>query len=160
MQPDTFVMTALRPAFYLLPGKMDTREANAFIVAIALQESGLKKRRQLGAGPARSYLQFEKAGIRGVLKHQATTTLARDVCVALDVAVNPISIHRAMEFQDVLAVCFARLLLWTVPLPLPTEAEVRESYAQYLTAWRPGKPREKDWAANYQQAWDLIKGAS
>jgi len=63
MQPDTFVMTALRPAFYLLPGKMDTREANAFIVAIALQESGLKKRRQLGAGGVQART-FHSAALR------------------------------------------------------------------------------------------------
>lgn len=164
MTTDTFLVTALQPAFFLLPGKMDSPEARAMIVAIALHESKLEKRRQMGKGPARSYLQFEKVGIRGVLKHHATATYAKDICKALDVVANVPAIHRAMEFQDVLTVCLGRLLLYTLPLALPKEGETDESHAQYLAAWNPNKQkavlRKAEWPANYQQAWDTIKGTS
>ena len=158
MTSDVFLVTALQPAFFLLPSAMNSPDARAFLVAIALQESGLKKRRQLGSGPGRSYFQFEKAGIRGVLKHSRTHDASREVCTALDIPANAISIHRALEFQDVLGVCFARLLIWTLPLALPRETETVDAWHQYLECWRPGKPREKDWAANYASAWSIIKG--
>jgi hypothetical protein len=153
MTTDTFIATALRPAFFLLPGKMDTPEARAMILAIALQESGLAKRRQFGKGPARSYLQFERAGVRGVLAHKASGKHARDVCTALDIVANGPCVHRAIEYQDVLAVCFARLLLWTLPKKLPPRTDPIEAWYQYLEAWRPGKPRETTRAAHYATAW-------
>lgn len=160
MTLDTFVATALGPAFFLLPGKMDKPEARALLIAIALQESALKKRRQFGKGPARSYLQFERAGVRGVLTHKASRAYAKDVCGALDIPATGPAVHQAIEFSDVLAVCFARLLLWTIPLALPTVDQPEEAYAQYVAAWRPGREHSRDWLANFVKAWQTIKGSS
>ena len=160
MSPDVFLTTALTPGLSLLPAAMDTPAARALIVAICLQETGLAKRRQLGGGPARGYAQFEPAGVRGVLKHTASAATLRAVCTALDISGNAQAIHRAIEFSDVLTVCCARLLLWTLPAPLPTRGADSDAYGQYLHAWRPGKPRPNDWPTNFAVAWTLIQGAA
>jgi hypothetical protein len=162
--PDTFLATALRPAFFLLPQRMNTPEAQAMLVAIALHESKLEKRRQMSKGPARSYLQFEKVGVRGVLRHKASAPHAKAVCGLLDIPASVPAVHRAMEFSDVLAVCFGRLLLWRLPFALPTAGEPGEGYTQYLQAWNPNRQkaalRKAEWLGNYTRAWALIRGNS
>jgi hypothetical protein len=162
--PDTFLATALRPAFFLLPQRMNTPEACALLVAIALQESKLEKRWQMGKGPARSYFQFEKIGVRGVLKHKASAPHAKAVCGALDISASVPAVHRAIEFSDVLAVCFGRLLLWTLPLDLPTATQPSEGFTQYLAAWNPNRQkamlRKAEWPGNFARAWALIRGSS
>lgn len=160
MTPPVFVTTAILPALSLLPAKMDSPEAQALILAVALHESGLTKRRQFGKGPARSYVMFERAGIRGVVKHPKSRDHARDLCKTLDVLFNVPAIHRAIEFQDVLAVGLARLLLLTLPKPLPAVTNPIEAWYQYLEAWRPGKPREEPWKQNYTLAWAVIQSTS
>lgn len=158
MTPQIFVATALAPALTLLPPHLDTPEARAMVLAIALQESGLEARRQLGGGPARSYLQFETAGIRGVLKHEQSAALAKALCLALDIRANYPAIYRAIEFHDVLTVGLGRLLLRQLPRRLPGEAEPDEAYLQYMVLWRPGKPRPDDWPGNHRLAWSVIRG--
>ena len=99
-------------ALALLPPKMDSVEARVLLLAIALQESGFKSRRQYGNGPARGYWQFEAAGgVIGVLAHHSTASRARIVCGLRDVKPVVQDVHAALEFDDVLAAAFARLLL-------------------------------------------------
>ena len=159
MTPALFLDVALSPALRMLPPKMDTPEARALLVAIALQESELRNRRQMSGGPARGYFQFERAGVTGVLKHRVSSELARAVCGALDLAPTVGQVHRAIEYHDVLAVGFARLLLWTLPVRLPTRHEPKDAYAQYIDAWRPGTPRPADWPANFTAAWRIVERA-
>lgn len=156
MTPANFLRTAVDPALALLPDRMTSLEARAMIVAIALQESALVHRRQF-AGTARSYLQFEIPGIEGVLTHEGTWAYARGACVDLDVLPTAPGIYIAMEYQDVLACAFARLLLWTHTHPLPQASDADEAWMQYLGLWRPGKPRPERWAANFRNAWQAVK---
>lgn len=158
--PPVFVTTALMPALSLLPPQMDSPEAQALIVSICLQESGLTKRRQLGGGPARGWAQFERVGIRGVLKHERSKAHARALCDAVTIAANVEAIHRAIEFHDVLTAGLARLLLWTLPDKLPARTSPIDAWYCYIEAWRPGKPREGVWTANWEQAWTTIEGES
>jgi hypothetical protein len=158
MPPEIFIATALTPGLHLLPAKMDTPEARALLVAIAYQESGLNHRRQLGGGVARSYLQFERAGIKGVLKHKASSLYAKEVCRALDVPASMPGVYRAVEYQDALAVVFGRLLLWTLPQKLPAKDDVEGAWEIYIEAWRPGKPRPLTWESNHFSAWRAIEG--
>lgn len=65
-------------ALSLLPSKMDTPEARAILIAIALQESNLKHRRQVG-GPALGLLQWELPQVGLVLRHPVVGPLARNV---------------------------------------------------------------------------------
>ena len=49
------VEKAIKPAFTLLPSRMRSREALVMLLAIGLQESLFKRRRQMANGPARGF---------------------------------------------------------------------------------------------------------
>jgi len=148
--------SAIAPALKLLPAKMSGRRAEQMLLSIGLQESRLTQRRQIG-GPARGLWQFEKGGgVRGVLEHPATQTLARSVCQARGVPATDAAVYAALEHDDVLAAAFARLLLWTDPAPLPAVGEVQQAWALYLRTWRPGKPHRQTWDALYAQAMEEV----
>lgn len=158
MTTETFVRVALGPALSLLPERMDTPEARVLLTAICLQESALRHRRQLG-GPARGLAQFEVGGVLGVARHRATATWAGRVCHELSVPFNRVpDVHAALELNDPLCLAFARLLLWTLPKPLPAIGDEAEAWAQYLEAWRPGKPRPEKWEMSYRTALEAIVG--
>lgn len=144
----------------LLPEKMRSPAAAAMLVAIALQESGARHRRQVG-GLARGFWQFEPIGVIGVLRHPASSDHARAALEPLcyDRSLTAYEIHRIMEDNDVLACVFARLLLWTLPDALPSSDHADEGWRQYLAAWRPGKPHPKTWAAHYDTAWTMVNAA-
>lgn len=137
-----YIITA---ALSLLPEQMDSLEARRMLKAIAYQESSLEHRRQV-RGPARSYWQFELGGLLGPMRHTATAHHFARICDELDYQdVPPEVIHMAMADNDILACCAARLLLYTLPWPLPIEQD--EGWKQYQEAWRPGKPHPERWAA-------------
>jgi len=146
----------LEGALELLPVKMSTLPAKAMIVAIGLQESKLSSRHQLG-GPANGYVQFESAGIRGVINHPASRPYALSVLGTLDYQVDTIAVYKAIEHNDILCVAFARLLLWTVRDPLPNENEPEIAWKQYVDTWRPGKPRHDSWKDNFNLGWSTVK---
>jgi hypothetical protein len=135
-------------AYAVLPADLSSPPATRLVMAIGWQESRFQHRRQIG-GPARGLWQFESAGVKGVLAHEASKDLIRAAFAALQYrhAPTPYGCHSALEHNDVLAAVFARLLLWTLPWPLPTTAE--DGWRQYLAAWRPGRPHAHTWA----EAW-------
>jgi len=157
MSPVLFLDLALRPAFRLLPVPMQSISARAMVLAICLQESELRARMQKSGGPARGYAQFERAGVQALLTHTASSVLITTFCEALDVKPTVYSLHGALQYHDVLTVLCTRLLLWTLPAPLPLRHETELAFGQYLAAWRPGKPRPETWATNYTMAWNLIE---
>ena len=70
----------LTPALSMLPATMDTPKARVMLLAIALQESGLAHRVQVG-GPAHGLWQFERGGgVKGVLRCHTTREHARALC--------------------------------------------------------------------------------
>ena len=116
----------------------------------------MQHRRQIG-GPARGYAQFElNGGVLGVLTHHASADHARAICDILDIKPAPSVVYGALEFQDVLAAAFARLLLWTDPSPLPPREDDQAAWDIYLRTWRPGKPHPETWAAHYRRAWETV----
>lgn len=166
MTPALFLRLAVDPALSLLPGSARTDEARAFLIAIALQETLLRKRRQAADGPAHSYFQFELGTVELIWKHATTTKAAREICRTLDIAETPLGVFVAMEFHDILACYYARLLLLTVPRELPARRDVEEGWSQYVWTWRPGavaKSQESAaraqmrWPSNYQDAWYAVK---
>lgn len=159
MTPETFHDQALTPALRLLPSPMDTLPARAMVIAICLQESRLLHRHQIG-GPAHGYAQFELGGgVRGVLAHSASRQHIQTVLAALDYdpAADATSCYAAIEHNDILAAAFARLLLWTLPDTLPGRAAAALGWAQYLKAWRPGKPHRATWDACFARAWNVVE---
>jgi len=139
-------------AFSLLPMRLDSLEARLELLTIGRQESRFIYRRQIG-GPARSFWQMEEGGgVRGVLMHPTTTALIREVCAARQVQCNVPAVYRAIENDDVLACCMARLLLWTDAKPLPAFDDVDGSWDYYVRNWRPGKPHRETWAGFHAEA--------
>ena len=158
MQDNPLVKYFIAPGLSLLPSKMDTPEARAMLLAIGFQESAFKYRLQIG-GPARGFWQFEQSGgIRGVLHHPNTRHTIAEVCEVLRVSAQEDACYTAVAYNDMLACCFARLLLWTLPWALPGRGDLEEGWKQYLEAWRPGKPRPETWAINFSMAWGIIGG--
>ena len=154
---DTIRASAIAPALALLPARMTSPAAEAMLLAIGLQESRLTHRRQIG-GPARGLWQFERGGgVRGVLLHQSSRDMARHVCEARGVEPTERAVYDRLEHDDVLAAAFARLLLWTDPLPLPVLGHVDAAWNLYARTWRPGKPHPHTWPRLYQQALDAVR---
>jgi len=153
--PAQVLAQVIVPTFqHLLPGKFDSKPARVQLLAIALQESGLKTRRQDG-GPARGLWQLEQGGgIRGVLEHPSSRQYARAVCALQAVAPVSSDAYAAFLSDDQLSCAFARLLLWTDAEPLPDLGDVEGAWKYYQRNWRPGKPRPDAWPWNYAAALD------
>ena len=145
----------IEPAAALLPS-MDSPKARVQLVANGLQESRFKHRRQIG-GPARGFWQFERGGgVRGVLLHKSSAYDAVKICHARDVEATANAVYERLEHDDILACCFARLLLFTDPARLPEIGDVEGAWAYYLRNWRPGKPHRKTWDDLYRQACEIV----
>lgn len=143
---------AIAPALAMLPARMTSDMAEVLLLAIGLQESGLIHRHQIG-GPAHGLLQFERGGgVRGVMNHPASKDHAARICVERGVEPTVVAAFDAIEFDDVLAMAFGRLLLWTDPNPLPDVQGVNGAWDLYLRVWRPGKPHRHTWARHYAAA--------
>jgi hypothetical protein len=137
---------------------MTSDAAKIQLLAIGLQESRLKYRRQIG-GPAVGLWQFEKGGgVKGVLTHGESDLWARVVCAKRDVFANPDAVYKAIPNDDILAAAFARLLLWTDPDPLPAIGNAEAAWNYYIANWRPGKPHRETWDDFYKQAVSAVQG--
>ena len=151
----TTLETIIGPAMRILPPMMTSLRAKAMLLAIGMQESRLTHRKQIN-GPARGLWQFERGGVTGVLRHPRTQGHAATVCWRLGNAGTTASVYHALEHDDVLAACFARLLLWTLPGALPARDDVHGGWDQYISAWRPGKPHRHTWNEFYREAWEVV----
>ena len=141
MSPMDALRDAIDPALAELPPPMTSDAARAMLVAIGLQES---------------LWQFERNdGVRGVLVHEAIRSEARAAWERRDLPASATAVYMALETDDVLAAVFARLLLWTDPLPLPDDMDAGWSY--YLRNWRPGKPHPQTWPAFYRRAVQAVQ---
>lgn len=150
----------------LPPAMMKSPRAWAMLLAIGLQESKFLDRRQvvdkakMTFGPARGFWQFERAGgTAGVLHHPKTRDVAIGVLRELRYPNihSPRDAHYVLHDNDLLACCFARLLLWTVPGALPTRDNPLDGWRQYLEGWRPGAPHPRSWDGYYREAWDRVE---
>lgn len=154
MTPLILTDAVIAPTLKLMGPKYDSPEAQTLLLAIALQESGLRHRRQVG-GPARGFWQFEKGGgVRGVLEHKASSDLSNGLCQVF--LVKPEFAYEALEQNDILACIFARLLLWTDPKSLPDVNDAHACWHYYLRNWRPGKPHIDVWDRNLRHARETI----
>ena len=145
-----------KAAAALLPANMDVPAAKAMLMAIAMQESRWDERRQI-RGPARGFWQFELGGIKGVLIHHASRPIIEAVLARLDYNNDPFVSYTAIEHNDVLAFAYARCLLWTLSPALPARGDAATGWAQYIDAWRPGKPWRKTWDGFFKAAWQMVE---
>lgn len=146
----------------VLPPKMDSKPARLLLLTIGLVESNFEHRVQLWGGPARGYWQFERGGgVAGVMRHPSSNLLAEMCCRTRQVPFTRGDIWKALATDDVLAACFARLLLWTDPhyLPLPEWGPLG-GWNLYLRTWRPGRPRPEKWEPNWLRAKEHVYAES
>lgn len=159
MKPEDFFRDIVDPSLKKLTewtGTPSDDRARVLVMAIAGQESHWEQRRQV-EGPARSYWQFELFGGVVGLFNVVRARLDK-VLVPLDIPAVPGTVHEAMAWNDTLACCMARLLLWTDPHPLPALGDHDAAYAYYIENWRPGMPHPGNWAQNYATAKALVRG--
>lgn len=146
----------IAPAAYaVLPPALASDAATSVLLAIGWQESRFAHRQQV-KGPARGFWQFEQGGgVNGVLGHAKTAPLVRSALKQLGYRhePTPFGCYVAIEHNDVLAFVFARLLLSTLPSPLPRRDDEIEGWRQYTSAWRPGKPHIDTWAEAWKRGW-------
>lgn len=166
MTPDQFLVDILDPGLVFLAsieGPIPTDDVRRFLLCVALQESGatLTARYQNSPspepGPARGWYQFESGGgVKGVLTHGASSSLAKAACNHLHVVASQDAVWRALEGHDRLATVFARLLLFTDTHPVPTTASgAWDCYCNRL--WRPGKPHPAMWVDNWRTADETVR---
>ena len=163
MIPSLFVSTILTPGLGLLrkiaPNIPASRNARVLMLAIAGQESNWSARVQSGNGAAHGHWQFERGGgVAGVLANPASKDAARAVCAAASIPADPVHAWGLMTTArgDPLAVCFARLLLWTDPRALPDAEDDEGCYETYIKNWRPGRPHPTSWAGCMQSAREAL----
>lgn len=156
-----------KAAFALLPARMDTPEARVLMIATGLQESRFVHRRQLVGtpprpnGPAKGFWQFEAGGgCLGVLRHPASRALMMQICQARGVAPVSGALWNALEHDDLLAACAARLLYWTDSQPLPAVGDSDAAWNYYMRVWRPGKPHHSTWDRLHWMAQSEVLGAA
>lgn len=167
MTPELLLKTAIIPALSLLDPRLDTPEARALLICIALQESGLRARRQMleagkpwwesRPGAANGLFMFERdGGVRGVMRHPAASAIVLPVIDALLYPRDPYAVHEALIHNDVLACVLARALLYSTPDAMPRPNEADKGWSIYLKAWRPGKAHPEAWPENYRIAWEAV----
>ena len=160
MTPIQLNSLILPPALSLLGPRYDTPAARAMMIAIAIQESRLQARVQVG-GPARSYWQFELGGITGIVTHKASRDALKAVCDALNYEFTAAAIFTAIKDNDILAAACARLLLFTSPKALPDKSDIMGAWRLYSEElWKPGTPRFSTWAANWAKAWEVVEAVN
>lgn len=157
--------TIFPKAFALLPSAMNTPAAQVNLLTIGLQESLFEFRRQLGDGPARGFWQFEegnaksRAGVYGVMNHASSKEHMKRICANFGVEFTTPAVWTALETNDVLACCAARLLMYTDAAKLPQCGDQDVAWKMYAErVWRPGKPHPDKWPANYKAAMKEVLG--
>lgn len=162
MTPQRLYQTAIRPALDELAafGIQPTPQAGRNVLAIALQESGLRARRQIvdggaEAGPAVSFWQGEKGGgMILTLSHRVTGAAMKAICEAYNVKPDAGGLWEAMRYQDIVAAAAARLLIYTLPGKL-AQTE-KDGWDEYVVAWRPGRPHPEKWAECWRIASETV----
>lgn len=161
MNPHYVETWAITPACRLLAGtypsaRIEHTLAKVQLLAIALLESdGLRARHQYNKGPGRGLWQFEdgpRKALDLLMHHPQTEEALRKLCEHFIIRWQRSELMLALTYNDIFAAGVARLLLWTIPRPLPPLGNTREAWEQYLEAWRPGKPQATKWPQCYHTA--------
>ena len=143
------ILPALEEADPILKTKNRT-EAAVLLLAIAIQESALRYRRQLGDGPARGLFQMEPGDLAMLSLVMKRNQALRNALSTKD----PQEMWAMLEdpANDKYGVYIARAALKTDPKPLPKLGDADAAWKCYIKHWQPGKPRPEKWAVSYEAA--------
>lgn len=160
MTPDLLASLIIRPVLEHLDWPQP-RERAVLLVAIAIQESKLKYRKQMPTGPARSFWQIEHpAALDCIRRCRPVEEFWMDKLgfSPADFASSRSSGAVAMQYSDLGACAVAAGILQLQPgrLPRVSNMHVDVAWFYYLKSWRPGKPRPDSWAKAYSEAMRVI----
>jgi hypothetical protein len=165
MDTRQFMHEIVRPGLKFLTevaGTPSDDRAIVLVMTIAGQESDWAARRQIGIGQyhpqtvgARGYWQFESTwggpvAINTVM--QSTPRQLDAVCKHLEIPNDELTLYEAIAWNDQLACCMARLLLWQDPAALPEVGDIWAGWDYYKRNWEPGAPHPDQWPIRYDQA--------
>lgn len=157
---DIFIGPVFNAMEYNKMEHLSNEAARVAIVAIGVQESALKFRRQKRGGPARGLWQFELPGLIQSMTNGNPELLAWAGYRGFIDPSQPLGVLlESLAFNDIGALILARSLLWSVKEPLPEVGQPWTLWDQYLKwGWRPGKPRRDDWLLAYDVARHVVIG--
>ena len=143
--------------------------AALMVLAIPIQETGLRTRVQVGSGIAHSFWQFELGSSRGgLIRLFSHCTAGAKLIAYADAAGLPFdAVHCydmiATEAGDNYACACARALLLADGAPLPAVGDDEGAWKCYLRNWNPGDAQRhpletrKRWTQSYAQALDALE---
>ena len=149
MNPTTFLNVAIRPTLRWMGEPFDNALAERILLAIAMQESDMEHRHQVG-GPAHGFFQFEPIGCAEAIRIDGLNQTRFFERLVLPTQYD--ELHVALEWSEAAMVVCARLILWSITRPLPGPHEQADAWRQYIRAWKPGKPHPDRWPANWALA--------
>lgn len=157
MTPSGFLTTVLVPGLTWLssvlgPKPPASREARLLLLAIPGIESGYENIRQEDNGPAVGYFQDESETCSEVIANPAANLKMHLVCADLKIPPNGMAIYGSLLGSPDLQVAMSRMVLWCDPYPLPAYGDEGAAWHRYVSVWRPGKPRQRDWPPVYAAA--------
>lgn len=147
--------TVIRPTLELLREPYTGLRAEVALVVIALQESRLLDRWQIGGGPGRSWWQVEPQTYGAVVQKWAYGRSKLRELGLIDKRGLPIKGAPAdiLAYSELAACIVARGIMWLDPEPLPAIGDEEECWEMYARrCWRPGKPIKGTWPDNYRLA--------
>jgi hypothetical protein len=153
----------VRPTLEWLGPVFNTPGRRLLLIAIAMQESGLRDRLQIDENGkvlphlGRSWWQFERGTVGLVLAHERCLWLPYRV-QELGYNPTPHGVHDAMAHNDILGCAMGAALLWSDLKRLPSIGDEKSAWACYMRNWNPGKPRPQDWPENYALAMGTVLG--
>lgn len=153
LAPEQFVRFIVEPALSWLHERDNTAPTEAvrlFLVAVAVQESGLRRRRQWPTGPGRSWWQFEPRTVGAMLAHPDARETMADLLAEFALPRGEDELHEVLAYNDLAACVAARLLLRCDPQPVPVGPD--QAWSCYDRVWRPGKPAPERWFASWRAA--------
>ena len=125
-------------------------ERELLLVAIAIQESKLKDRKQLPFGPALSLWQIEpKTAVDCLKRCMRALELWKELVIA-----GALEYH--LIHNDLAACAVAAGILRITPGKLPEVGDENGAWEYYQKAWRPGKPGPERWNGSYTKALDVM----
>lgn len=164
MTPTNFANMVLRPCLGYMQSIIGTKpvvnaDVELLMMAICGQESNWASRIQNnGAGPARSYGQFERnGGVAEVMSNITTSVWLKEICDSLDIPFKIDAIFEAMAWNDTLAISMIRFLIYIDKDVVPKAGLIDDAYSYYLRNWRPGAPSKLRWYVVYPLAQNALR---
>lgn len=169
IEPSDFLRYTIIPATeYLesITGVPSSERDYCILLSIAVYEGGLQKRApsspELNSGTIRITRgsSVSPYGLYGMLRSEGTSKAANVLLEALDISKDLGKLGSAVQVNDFLAVCLARIIINGIGAPAPELAKPVDAYDYYRKNWICSQdleaPTEK-WLIDHKTARNIIQ---